>query len=83
MTVIYYAAFPHDGWPAYGLVYGIWFLDTVQTVLITIDQFNTFARHFGDRALLDGAQLEWLAVPILSSISTCRCAALTRAWCLF
>ncbi|KIP12182.1 hypothetical protein PHLGIDRAFT_124344 [Phlebiopsis gigantea 11061_1 CR5-6] len=62
---IYYAAFPRDGWSACGIVYGVFLLDTVQTVLVTIDLFNTFAKHYGDRALLDGAQFEWFAVPVL------------------
>lgn len=50
------------------LVYGIYLIEIVQTILVTHDAFNAYASGFGNLQALGSAQLEWLAVPILSGI---------------
>lgn len=53
------------------LVYGIYLLETTQTILVTHDAFNGYAKGFGNLIDLNSAQLEWLAVPIFSGIGMC------------
>ena len=55
-------------------MYGIFLLDTAQTMIVTADVFDVYARHFGDSASLNGMHNEWLAVPVFSSIGAC-CAS--------
>lgn len=50
------------------LVYGVYTIETIQTILITHDAHEGYARGFGNLAALDSAHYEWLAVPILSGI---------------
>ena len=49
-------------------MYFVYILDTAQTLLITRDVFNTYAKHYGNLAMLQSAQLEWIAVPVLGNI---------------
>lgn len=46
----------------------VWLVETVQTVLITHDSFNAFARSFGEVSELNNIQTEWLAGPIISAL---------------
>ncbi|KLO19178.1 hypothetical protein SCHPADRAFT_952540, partial [Schizopora paradoxa] len=68
---LYHLAFPKDRTAAKMLVYGIYLLETTQTVLVTHDAFNGYAKGFGNLTDLNSAQLEWLAVPIFSGIVSC------------
>ncbi|EKM52237.1 uncharacterized protein PHACADRAFT_125904 [Phanerochaete carnosa HHB-10118-sp] len=68
---IYHLSFPNDGWVAQSLVYGVFAVDTVQTILVTNDVFNAYTRHFGQIEILVDIQTEWLAVPIFSGIVSC------------
>ena len=43
-------------------------METAQTVIVTYDTFNTYARHFGDLTALDSLQNEWIAIPLMTSI---------------
>ncbi|KIP06820.1 hypothetical protein PHLGIDRAFT_118667 [Phlebiopsis gigantea 11061_1 CR5-6] len=65
---IYHLSFPRDGWTPKLLVYGTYIVDTAQTIIVSYDAFNTFARHFGDIAFLDVLQNEWMAIPLMTSI---------------
>lgn len=49
-------------------MYIVYALDTAQTIIVTNDVFNAYAKHFGDSVTLDAVGVEWLAVPILTSI---------------
>lgn len=66
----YYLAFPKDRWQVKLLVYGVAMLDTAQTILVTSDIFDAYARHFGDQVVLNTSGLEWFAVPVLNGIRT-------------
>ncbi|GJE97024.1 hypothetical protein PsYK624_132340 [Phanerochaete sordida] len=68
---LYHLAFPHDGWGAKALVYGVFALDSAQTCIVTGDVFTTYARHYGDVAELWMQHNEWLAVPVFSSLVSC------------
>jgi len=68
---VYYLAFPKDGRWTKLLVGGIYLLETVQTIIITHDAFNAYAKGYGNLNALGSAQLEWLAVPIFSGIVSC------------
>lgn len=67
--MLYHLAFPRDGLVATCLVYGVYVINTAQTVLVTRDIFNTYATQYGNISLLDAMQNEWLAIPVFSSIS--------------
>ena len=49
------------------LVYGIYAVELVQTILFTGQAFQTFAVGFGSFEALNHIGLAWFAVPILSS----------------
>lgn len=68
---VYHMAFPNDGRFTRGFVYAIYLLETAQTVLVTHDAFNAYAKGFGNIEALGSAQLEWVAVPIFSGIVSC------------
>ncbi|EKM52270.1 uncharacterized protein PHACADRAFT_100501, partial [Phanerochaete carnosa HHB-10118-sp] len=68
---LYHLSFPKDKWLVKGLVYFVYLIDTAQTILVTRDVFVAFALHFGNLDVLDSIQLEWLAVPVFSSIVSC------------
>lgn len=70
LTDIYYLAFPHDNRYNKILVYAIFLVETVQTVLITHDSFHSFAIGYGNINVLNSAQLEWIAIPIMSGAGT-------------
>lgn len=65
---VYYLAFPKDRTVIKSLVYGVYVIQTVQTILVTHDAFNGYAKGYGRATVLNSAQLEWLAVPIFSGI---------------
>ncbi|EKM52232.1 uncharacterized protein PHACADRAFT_198296 [Phanerochaete carnosa HHB-10118-sp] len=77
---MYHLAFPNDRWTAKALVYGIYLLDTAQTILVTLDVVDMYAKNFGDVSGLDGMHNEWLAVPVFSSIGECCTVQLYYAY---
>ena len=66
---IYYLAFPKDRVEYKTLVYGLYLLETTQTMLFTSSAFRTFATGFRDQASLDRVDTLWFSVPIMSGIS--------------
>ncbi|KIM49805.1 hypothetical protein M413DRAFT_21943 [Hebeloma cylindrosporum] len=67
---LYYLAFPKDRMYLKCLVYGIYFLEFVQTVLVIHALFRTFVTNFGDVQALDRVETLWLSVPVLTTIDT-------------
>jgi len=66
---IYYLAFPKDRVEYKALVYGLYLLETTQTMLFTSSAFRTFATGFREQASLDQVDTLWFSVPIMSGIS--------------
>ncbi|KAJ6449762.1 hypothetical protein C8R45DRAFT_917127 [Mycena sanguinolenta] len=85
---LYYRAFPNDRKPIQYLVYTIYLLELVQTILITHDAFTNFGTGFGNTTTLRGVHFDWLTVPIMSGIVACigqtfyayRVYVLSRSW---
>ena len=50
------------------MVYGLFLVETTQTILITHDGFNAYVISFGNLAALNEMQNEWLAVPVFGAI---------------
>ncbi|KAK0486476.1 hypothetical protein IW261DRAFT_1359283 [Armillaria novae-zelandiae] len=65
---LYYLAFPKDRKFTKYLVYGIYILEFVQTMLVTYDVFATLGYGFGDFDALTRMYFNWLIVPIMSGI---------------
>ncbi|KAG6907539.1 hypothetical protein DXG01_008575 [Tephrocybe rancida] len=67
----YYIAFPNDRLYCKCLVYGVYLLETLQTIIIMHDAFAGFGSGFGSFEALDNIQLTCLSIPILSGIVGC------------
>ena len=65
---MYHLSFPNDVWFAKCLVYGVYLLDTAQTIIVTSDVYQIYAKHYGEFDQLTMMHDEWLAVPIFSGI---------------
>ncbi|KAF8162618.1 hypothetical protein B0H34DRAFT_692074 [Crassisporium funariophilum] len=65
---MYYLAFPKDSLRSKILVYGVYLLEVLQTVLTTQVGFHAFAEGFGNLGSLDEIGLTWLAIPVISGI---------------
>ncbi|KAK0214040.1 hypothetical protein IW262DRAFT_1466600 [Armillaria fumosa] len=65
---LYYLAFPKDRKFTKYLVYGIYIIEFVQTMLFTYDAFAEFGYGFGDIEALTGMHFNWLAIPIMSAV---------------
>jgi hypothetical protein len=50
------------------LVYGIYFLEFVQSVLIIEAGFRTFVTGFGDLEVMNQIKTQWLSIPVLTAI---------------
>ena len=50
------------------LVYGIYFLETVQSVLTIEAGFRTFVNGLGDLEVLNQVKTSWLTIPLLTAI---------------
>ncbi|PBK86488.1 hypothetical protein ARMGADRAFT_529128 [Armillaria gallica] len=68
---LYYLAFPNDRKFIKYLVYGIYIVEFVQTMLLSHDAFATFGYGFGDLDALTDVHFNWLIVPIMSAIIAC------------
>ncbi|PBK61334.1 hypothetical protein ARMSODRAFT_965122 [Armillaria solidipes] len=68
---LYYLAFPNDRQFIKYLVYGIYIVEFVQTMLLTHDAFAMFGYGFGDLDALTDIHLYWLIVPIMSAVTAC------------
>ncbi len=69
---LYYLAFPNDKKFVKYLVYGIYIVKLVQTILTSHNSFATFGYRFGDLYALTDVHFYWLIVPIMSTISASR-----------
>ncbi|KAK0191677.1 hypothetical protein F5146DRAFT_1198102 [Armillaria mellea] len=65
---LYYLAFPNDRKFTNYLVYGIYIVEFIQTMLVTHDAFAAFGYGFGDMDALAAVYFSWLTVPIMSGI---------------
>ena len=72
--VLYYLAFPNDRAFIKCLVYGIYILEFIQSVLIVEKGFWIFVTSFGDIEAIDLVGTTWLSVPILTAIGKLSCA---------
>ncbi|KAJ7448960.1 hypothetical protein FB451DRAFT_1567106 [Mycena latifolia] len=66
---IYYQAFPNDKLAIKCLVYTVYAIGLVETILITHDAFETFGYGFGDFLALTKINLAWLDVPVASGLA--------------
>lgn len=67
-TYVYYQCFPDDRKKIRILVYTIFALDTVQSVLGTADAFHWFAKGFGNMLMLSDPFISAFDAPILDGI---------------
>ncbi|KAJ7203953.1 hypothetical protein B0H12DRAFT_1243701 [Mycena haematopus] len=65
---LYYQAFPNDQLANKCLVYSVYVIEFIQTMLMTYAAFATFGSGFGDLAALSDVHFEWLTVPVMSGI---------------
>ncbi|THV03796.1 hypothetical protein K435DRAFT_561720, partial [Dendrothele bispora CBS 962.96] len=65
---LYYLAFPNDRLLPKAVVYFVYILEAVQTILLTRDAFRVFGYGFGSTASLDEMAWIWFSVPIMSGI---------------
>ncbi|KAF9072056.1 hypothetical protein BDP27DRAFT_1418416 [Rhodocollybia butyracea] len=67
-TYLYYLAFPNDRYIIKCVVYGIFTIEVIQTVLITHDAFAIFGYGFGNFDSLTDIHMEWFTVPVMSGV---------------
>ncbi|KAJ7626055.1 hypothetical protein FB45DRAFT_1060588 [Roridomyces roridus] len=65
---LYYRAFPADRRIIKALVYTVYVFELVQTVLLTHDAFEIFAKGFGDVSALDRVHFDWYTAPLTTGI---------------
>ncbi|PBK86485.1 hypothetical protein ARMGADRAFT_1126953 [Armillaria gallica] len=68
---LYYLAFLNNKKFVKYLVYGIYIVKLVQTILASHDVFATFGYGFGDLDALTDIHFYWLIVPIMSAMIAC------------
>ncbi|KAK0449460.1 hypothetical protein EV421DRAFT_1996525 [Armillaria borealis] len=66
---LYYLAFPNDSRLLKYLVYGIYVIESVQTILVAHDTFAMFGYGFGDMDALTRLNYNWITVPITSAVA--------------
>jgi hypothetical protein len=65
---MYYLAFPTDPKRNKFFVYSVFILEVMQTILTTRSAFHVFGEGYGNLEFLNGIELTWLSVPILTGI---------------
>ncbi|KAJ7309470.1 hypothetical protein DFH08DRAFT_757351 [Mycena albidolilacea] len=65
---LYYQAFPKDRLSTKCLVYSVYALELVETIIITRDAFATFAYGFSDISALNKINFNWLTIPVMSGL---------------
>jgi len=65
---MYYLAFPTDPKRNKFLVYSIFILEVMQTIIITQSAFHVFGEGYGNLAIFYSIKLTWLSVPIITGI---------------
>ncbi|PBK61306.1 hypothetical protein ARMSODRAFT_1025823 [Armillaria solidipes] len=68
---LYYLAFPKDRQFTKCLVYGIYIVEFVQTMIFTHDAFAAFGYGFGDMEALTDMHFNWSIVPVMSAAVAC------------
>ncbi|PBK82344.1 hypothetical protein ARMGADRAFT_946688, partial [Armillaria gallica] len=68
---LYYLAFPNDRRFTKYLVYGIYVIESAQTMFIAHDMFARFGYGFGDIDALTKTDFNWLTVPIMGAVVAC------------
>ncbi|TFK32067.1 hypothetical protein BDQ12DRAFT_693076 [Crucibulum laeve] len=68
---LYYLSFPRDRLHTKSLVYFVFLLETVQSILVAHDAFEAFAIGFGDVDALTTTHYAWLTMPIMGGIVAC------------
>jgi hypothetical protein len=63
------------------LVYGVYCLEFVQSVLVVDALFRIFVTRFGDAHALDQVETLWLSIPIITAISELSC--IENEWLMF
>ncbi|KAK0183640.1 hypothetical protein F5146DRAFT_1133436 [Armillaria mellea] len=66
---LYYLAFPKDRPFVKSLVYGIYIVELLQTILVAHDAFAVFGSGFGDLEALTEMHFNWLILPIMIAIA--------------
>ncbi|KAF9258132.1 hypothetical protein L218DRAFT_1067158 [Marasmius fiardii PR-910] len=56
---VYYNAFPNDRTAVKAIVYGVYLVETMQTIMITWEAFQNFVFGFGKMEALDAINLNW------------------------
>ena len=69
---LYYLAFPNDRVLVKAFVYGLFTLETAQTIIMSHDATIFLGVEFANPAQLDLARLQWLSIPFMGSIGMCR-----------
>ncbi|KAG7447175.1 uncharacterized protein BT62DRAFT_65335 [Guyanagaster necrorhizus] len=67
-TYIYYVSFPKDPILSKFLIYLLLALETLQTVLFTVDLFDIFATSYGQIDVLNNVHCLWFSVPIMTGL---------------
>ncbi|KAJ7113797.1 hypothetical protein C8R44DRAFT_984473 [Mycena epipterygia] len=67
---LYYQAFPNDRSRTKCLVYTVYAIESVQTILLTYDAFMVFGNGFGDLATLTKVYFDWMTVPVMSGLGS-------------
>lgn len=52
------------------LVFGLFLLEAVQSIIVARDIFGAFVIGYGDFRALANVQLVWLSIPVLTGIGT-------------
>ncbi|KAF9003214.1 hypothetical protein BDQ17DRAFT_1355746 [Cyathus striatus] len=66
---VYYLAFPNDRLYAKILVYLIFILESVQSILVAHDAFEAYAKGFGSFEALTDEYFSWLTMPIIGGVA--------------
>ncbi|KIO31275.1 hypothetical protein M407DRAFT_220375 [Tulasnella calospora MUT 4182] len=81
-TYIYYLSFPRDSRLIKSLVYGLFFLDTIQTIMTTHNAWHFLSSGWGNVGVLADPGWSWIAVPLFSGLvsSTVQLFFSWRIW---
>ncbi|KAH8810221.1 hypothetical protein DL96DRAFT_556521 [Flagelloscypha sp. PMI_526] len=66
---MYYVSFAKDHWGVKTLVYGIFLIELVQTIIRAVDKFEIDVMRYGDVAVLSEELHFWFSTPIMTAIA--------------
>ncbi|KAH8832177.1 hypothetical protein DL96DRAFT_1706559 [Flagelloscypha sp. PMI_526] len=67
---IYHAASLRDTWQIKTLVYIVFALELLQTIIRSVDRWEIDVMMYGDPAALDAMLLDWFSTPILTAVTS-------------